>query len=125
MKEETKNKIFFIGVLVIMIGVFTYFGIFYKTCSDKGTCRNGDCSTYNFNSQNCQKMMDEFKEQSVISNSCFPTLEEHIKKNNLTCDYGSRLSVPINNQRTKYKCCRTCYFINESGSDYTKQICKI
>lgn len=125
MKDETKGMIFFISIVVLIVGGIIYFGIFHKTCDDLGTCRNGDCSVGNFNSENCQRMMDEYKAQYKIAWSCMQNLNKYIEENNLTCDTKESSTHPLNSQRTKYKCCKNCYYLNNNGSDYSETICKI
>lgn len=118
------DKIFI--VFLVIFGVLFILGmVFYEPCNEKGTCKRGDCSVGNYNIENCQRMIDSDNAQTKIAFSCEGSINKYISENNLTCIMSSISAKPLDFQRTKYKCCRTCYFINENGSDYAKEVCKI
>jgi len=113
--------VFFTFIVLIVLG--SNIG-WFDSCSDKGTCYNGDCSTHNYNAENCQNQIKSYQKQNEIAFECEGVLVDYINKNNLTCT-DSLIAHPLDSQRSKYKCCKTCYFINESGNDYSEEICKI
>ena len=122
MKAET----WIVIILSVIIGIVvlgSQLG-WFKSCSDRGNCYNGDCSTRNYNAENCQRQINYYQKQNEVAFECEPTLRKYIQENNLTCT-SSLTSHPLDSQSSKYKCCKTCYFLNESGNDYSKEICKI
>lgn len=73
----------------------------------------------------CGQFIDDMQKQNEIASRGCDELSEYISKHNLTCNTNESMQIPIDSQRTVYKCCRTCYIYNENGSDTTEQICKL